>query len=290
MQLRASLPTIVAIWGVTGLLLGWAYLSDRWRRLVSLGTSLLGLVFLIAAINTEGLHEAPTVTEVLGQPYLLPVTTASASLPFYLMTAACLMLGLTGLALGERAVETLRQRCVWSAIGLAAALALLRFGLERAATPLPLVRLVGVNWLAPVVGVLLFLNLEHGARGQLRTFVRGLAGYTLGSRAAVLALYVVCTTQGLGTHYDVSPLPHLHLALLDHTLYFERGSLEQFATVVLMPQTLWALYTLVAGSLAALLTRALLALGIRRSRRPDVRIEARSQPGREPEAAPTTGS
>ncbi len=260
-MLRVGPLTIAAIWSAAGLLLGWAYLAERWRRLLALAVSLLGLVFLIVAINSEGLHEAPGMTEVLGRPYLLPATTASASLPFYVLTAACLVLGLTGLALGERAVLALRRRCVWSAIGLASALALLRFGLERAAAPQALARLVGVNWLAPVVGVLLYLNLPAGAPGRARAFARELALYALGSRAAIVALYVLATSQGLGTHYDVAAVDHLSFPRL--TLQLERGSSSQFALVVLVPQLLWALYTLVAGTLGALLAHCALALHAR---------------------------
>ena len=272
MQLRVGLLTMSAIWCVAAALLGWPYLSDAWRRRLSLGASVLGVAFLLVAARTEGLRAVPTVGDyLLGQPYVLPYMTASASLPWYLLTIACLALGLTGLASGERVAETLRRRYLLSAVGLAAAVALMRFGLEKAAAPPWLARAFGVTWLAPVTGVFLLLNLAPGPR-RLRRLLRELLLYALASRAVVLAVYVLASALRLGTHYDITPLQHVRLAYVERRFEVAAGSLGQLAALVLLPQALWIVYTLVAGTSAALL-----ALGLRALVTPVAALPARAE-------------
>jgi hypothetical protein len=196
---------------------------------------------------------------LLGQPYLLPYATASASLPWYLLTIACLALGLTGLSAGERVAEFLRRRYLLSAVALAAGVTLMRFGLEKAAAPLWLARLFGVTWLAPVTGVFLLLQLEPGPRRLLR-LLRELLLYALATRAVVLALYLAASLLRLGTHYDVTPLEQVRLAYVERHFEFAAGSPSQLAALVLLPQALWILYTLATGTCAALCAQALRAL------------------------------
>lgn len=259
--LRLDLLAVGGVWAVAGLILGWAYLSDAWRRALSLLASLAGLVFLIVAVNTEGLREAPTVTEfLLGTPYVLTQTSASASLPYYLLTAVCLLLGLTGLALGERAAETLRRRYLATAVSVALAVALLRFGFEKAAAPPGLSWLFGVNWLAPVTGVFLFFNLR-GVPQTWRRLAQALLAYALATRSLVVALYVTASWLRLGTHYDIVPVTRIRPLFATRAFEFTPGSAEQFLSLVLLPQlTLWVLYTLVAGLLGALVAHGLSGL------------------------------
>jgi hypothetical protein len=249
--------TTTAIWGVSALLLAWPYLRDAWRRALAVGAGLAGLAFLVLATRSEGLREAPAVGDfLLGEPYVLAHTTASASLPWYVLTVACLLLALVGLAAGERAAEVLRRRALLSVVSLATAVALLRFALEKAAAPLALSRLFGVTWLAPVAGVFLLLDLAPGPRLWAR-FLHRLLAYALLTRAVVLALYTLASTLRLDSHYDITPLDRVHVALLERSFSFHSGSFGQFAALVLLPQALWIAYTLVAGSCAALLARAL---------------------------------
>ena len=53
--------SVLAIWLVAGTALAWGWLPGRWRRLVAILTSAAGLGFLLVAVNSEGLREAPTV-------------------------------------------------------------------------------------------------------------------------------------------------------------------------------------------------------------------------------------
>jgi hypothetical protein len=258
---RLDLFAVCGVWAVAAVILAWAYLPDAWRRGLSLLASATGLAFLIVAVNTEGLREAPTVTDfLLGTPYVLSQTSASASLPYYLLTAVCLLLGLTGLAAGEPAARTLRRHYLASAVAVTLAASLLRFGFEKAAAPPDLSRLFGVIWLAPITGGFLFLNLRGEAQAW-RRLTRALLAYAFAARGLVVALYVVASGLGLGTHYDIVPVTRIQPAFSSRVFEFSPGSAQQFLGLVLLPQlTLWVLYTLVAGWLGALVARGLVGL------------------------------
>ncbi len=245
---------VALAWGAAGLLLGWPYLPDRWRRALALAASLLGLGFLLVALNTEGVREASSVSGfLLGAAFVHTRVSASASVPWYLLTAVCLLLGVAGLALGERAAESLRRRFFWSAVGLTCAVALLRFAFEKAAAPMALARLFGVVWLAPVVGAFLLRNLEPDDPRASR-LTRALLAYALLTRGFVVGLYAVVSALRLGTHFDITPVTRARLPGSAGVIEFASGSALQFATFVLVPQmTLWVGYTLLAGWCGALL-------------------------------------
>ena len=113
-------------------LLCWPRLSGPWRRTLALCTSAAGLVFLILALNTQGLREsASTAVFLVGRPYVTEHVSASASLPYYVATALCLLLGTAGLALSEDVVRVLRDRWLATAIVLSLAVTATRFWLEK---------------------------------------------------------------------------------------------------------------------------------------------------------------
>lgn len=274
---QVELLPIAGVWALSALVLGWAYLADAWRRLFALLVSVAGLAFLIVAVNTEGLREAPTIGDFLfGTPFVLTQASASASLPYYLLTALCLLLGLAGLAVGERAAEALRRHPLAAAIALTGAVALLRFGFEKAAAPPALSRLFGVTWLAPVTGAFLFLNL-NGAPRVWRRLVHALLVYAVATRGLVVALYVAASGLRLGSHYDIVPLDRIGPFLGGRTIEFERGGVAQVLGLILLPQlTFWVLYTLVVGLLGALAVWGLRGLHTPRAeRRPGRLADAR---------------
>lgn len=278
---HVDLLPIAGVWGMAALLLSWPYLGEARRRGLALLASVGGLVFLLVAVNTEGSREAATLSDFLfGPTRVLSQTSASASLPYYLLTGTCLFLGLAGLAMSERTVEALRQRPLFLAVGLASAVALLRFGFEKAAAPPALSRLFGVNWLAPVAGGFLYLSVR-GTPHRWRRVTRLLAAYALASRGVVVALYVVASQLRLGSHYDIVPVDRVRVPVGTRAIELVPGSAQQFLVAVLVPQfSFWVAYTVAFGLLGAL--AAALAGRLRaqtpRPRRPAVLLDALDEP------------
>jgi hypothetical protein len=238
---------------VGALLLCWPRLSASWRRTLALCTSGAGLVFLILALNTQGLREsASTAVFLVGRPYVTEHVSASASLPYYVATALCLLLGTAGLALSEDVVRVLRDRWLATAIVLSLTVTATRFWLEKVAAPPTLCWAVGVTWLAPVVGAVFAFNLRREGKGGLGALAPALLLYGFAVRAAVAALMVAASTQRLGSHYDVSALVRVRNPFTGSLYTFVPGSLHQVWTVGVIPQlAVWPVYTVLAGLLGA---------------------------------------
>ena len=101
---------VLLVWTLSAVILNWGRLSLPWRRRLSLAFSGAGLAFLFLALNTGGLREsASTGAFLIGTPYVTGTVSASASLPYYVMTGLCLLLGTTGLALPESSVATFEK-------------------------------------------------------------------------------------------------------------------------------------------------------------------------------------
>src|ERR671922_1999241 len=80
------LPSAAFLW--------WGTLPPRLRRLVALAASAAGVVFLTIALGTAGQRETATMGSfVLGPGYVSGHAAASASLPYYVITAVCLLAG-----------------------------------------------------------------------------------------------------------------------------------------------------------------------------------------------------
>lgn len=254
MLTRAS--TLLVIWTVASVLLWWAQLTPPWRRKLAILASALGVLFLILAVNTEGLRESPTVAVfLLGTPYVTETASASASLPYYVATAACLLLGFAGLAVGDELAQSLQRRWMLTAVAVSLLVTATRLSLEKVAAPSSWTQAVGVTWMAPVVGAFFAWSLRAEGKGFF-SLLKALALYALVVRGAIAALMVVASTLRLGSHYDVSALVLVQNPVTDRVYSFEPGSLSQIVHVAVLPQLVaWPVYTILAGLLGAGIAR-----------------------------------
>ena len=256
---------VMVVWVVAGLVLWWGRVPGPARRTLALLTSAAGLVFLLVAINTEGIRESPTVAVfLLGTPSIVEQVSASASLPYYVLTGVCLLLGTAGLSVRDDVAQRMERRWMLSAVGLSLAVTFLRFALEKAAAPASWTYVVGIVWLMPVVGAWFALNLRTQWR-TIRPLVGSLLVYALAVRGTVATLMVVASTLRLGSHYDVSPWTNVMFR--GHVYGYQAGSFAQILELAVVPQLVfWPPFTVVAGLLGAAL--ALSAAAALRSRRP----------------------
>jgi hypothetical protein len=255
--LLSRVPAVIAIWLVAGTILAWLWLPGRWRRFLSLLASGAGLALLVVAMNTEGLRESRTMAVFLiGTPYMTEQAAASASLPYYVLTGICLLVGTSGLAIGDELARTLARRWMLVAVGLSVAVTLVRFFLEKVAAPSQITQLFGVTWLTPVVGAYFFAMLQAEGEGW-RALATRLYVYGLAVRSFVTALYVTATVLHLGSHYDLSSV-WMVVAPWSKVYHYQPGSFDQILNLVVIPQVLvWPVYTVVTGFLGAALFRVL---------------------------------
>lgn len=248
----SRIVALLGTWGVALVFLFWGSLPFRWRRVFALLTSACGVAFLALGLQTEGQRESPTVGSILmGAPYVAERVSASASLPYYVVTGVLLALGFIGLALGDDIVFALSRRPLLNAVALSWAVTGLRAVLEKAAAPEPWARLVGITWLAPVVGAYFALCLRREGRG-LKDLVLYLGGYAFAVRGAVAALMIVASTLQLGTHYDVSRLGDVYF--LGRTVSLEPGTWRSILSISGFSQLVfWPIYTLLSGLIGAAL-------------------------------------
>lgn len=243
---------MLAAWTVGAALLWWPQLPGASRRKLALLSSAAGLVSMMLAMSTEGFRESPTVAVfVLGTTYVTEKASASASLPYYVLTAAFLSLGFFGLALGDEEARALGRRWLLTAVALSWLVTAIRFLLEKVAAPPFWTQAVGVTWIAPVVGAFFALNLRAEGRG-FRSLLAALVLYAFAVRGVVAGLMTVATRMRLGSHYDVSPLVLVYSPLSGYPYTFHEGSAAQILGVALIPQLLiWPIYTVLAGLLGA---------------------------------------
>jgi hypothetical protein len=235
----------------------WPRLAASQRRRLSLATSLAGLGSLVAALRSEGLRESALTSLVLVGPATLTArASASASLYYYVLTGACLLLGFTGLIFSDWLARWLRPRPLLSSVAVAWLVTVVRLLLEKSAAPALLVEAVGVTWLAPVAGAYLALALRAegaGSGGLLRELLR----YAFLVRGFVAVVGVVATRLAAGTHYDVSSLTEVAVAFGRGTWVFVPGSWEQLVWLTLLPQlVIWPAFTVLAGMAAGAVTLA----------------------------------
>jgi hypothetical protein len=242
-----------AVWAGTLIVLSWGSLPAALRRGLALATSAAGMLFLVLALGAEGQREsAATGSFLLQERYVVPTAPVSAALPYYVLTAVCLLLGTLGLALPDALAHRLRAHWVAVAVALGLMTTAVRFALEKAAAPRAWTWAAGVTLLPPIVGAAFAWNVRD-ARNRLGALVRALFAYGLAVRAGVALMYTLATTMHLGSHYDLSLA---RIALTDfggRGTAPEPGSLAQLATVVFVPQLLlWPLFTVLAGLTGAL--------------------------------------
>jgi len=239
----------------------WPRLSGPNRRRLSIATSLAGLGFLVAALRSEGLRESALTSLVLVGPATLTArASASASLYYYVLTGFCLLLGFAGLAFSDPLARWLKPRVLLSSVAVAWLVTIVRVLLEKSAAPTLLVGAVGVTWLAPVAGAYLAASLRperSGALGLLPELLR----YAYLVRGFVALVSLAATRLAAGTHYDVSPLTEVTVALADTAWVFVPGSWQQLFWLTLLPQlVIWPAFTVLAGlaggGVASLLARS----------------------------------
>jgi hypothetical protein len=253
---RGSLTHVLLLGGfllVSAALLWWAWLPPRVRRALALVASAAGVVFLVLALNTAGHREAETTGSfVLGSTYVAGHASASASLPYYVVTAVCLLMGTIGLALPDPTARRLARYPLATAVVVSILATVVRFAFEKAAAPKGWTWAVGVTWLAPLVGAFLAVRFREQGRG-FRVLAPALLVYGLASRGWVALTYAAATAWNLGSHYDLSAAwVRLEDPLSGAARSFSPGSVAQMLYVVAVPQLLvWPLYTVVAGLIGA---------------------------------------
>jgi len=243
----ALLTLAVAV--LLGLLMHWwPRLSGSRRRRLSVATNVAGLAFLVAAMRAEGLREsAITSVLILGPAYHTATASASASLYYYVLTAVCLALGFAGLAFGESLAALLERRYLLTAVLVAWLLTVARFLLEKSAAPAWLAQAVGVTLIAPVAGAYLGACARDAGMGW-RELVRDVVAYAFVVRGFVALVGTVATRLATGTHYDVSSLTSVSLALGGGTYSFTPGSWRQVFWLTLLPQLVaLPIYTVLVG-------------------------------------------
>jgi hypothetical protein len=246
---------MLVVWTVAGALLFWPHLVPRWRTALALLANAAGVGFLILAVNTEGLRETPTVSVFLmGRGYVTQSAEALASLPYYVMTGVCFLIGTGGLAASEALALRLRRRWLRWAIALAFATTALRFALEKVAAPHPWTQAVGITWAAPVVGAFFLFNVRRERR-PLAGLLLSLLAYGFASRAAVVCLMAAASAFRLGSHYDISPLVRVANPFTREVYDFVPGSFHQIVSLGVLPQLgVWPFYTVLSGLIGAALT------------------------------------
>ena len=250
--------TTIAIWATAGVLLAWGLLPARFRLALSLTVSGAGLVFLVLATSTEGFRETQSTTVFLvGPPQVTGLASASASLPYYVLTALCLLLGTLGVVASDAAVRLIARRFLAWAVAVSLLVIVVRFLLEKAAAPADWARAFGIFWLPPVVGAWLYIRGRAEGAGN-RRLAAWLLAYALLVRGFVAAAYVVATRFRLGSHFDLSAITWAE-GPWGKVYHFEPGSFTQLLSLVFVPQLLvWPLFTMVAGLLGAAMVAAVL--------------------------------
>jgi hypothetical protein len=256
-RLLSGFLTVVGVWTAAFVLLAWAEFPGRWRRALALVTSVAGLVFLVLALSTEGFRETQSMAVLLvGTPFVTSLSSASASLPYYVLTGLCLLLGTLGLAISDSVAALAARRFLAWAIAASLLVLLVRFALEKVAAPGAWTRLFGVTWLAPVVGAYFWLRLREEGRG-LAALVGRLVLYGLAVRGAVALLYVAATALRLGSHFDLSSVVVVK-APWGAVYHFTPGGFPQLLNLAIFPQVvIWPVFTVVSGLLGAALTALL---------------------------------
>ncbi len=236
------------IWAAAAVLLWWGRLDGDWRRRMALASSAVGLIMLMLALNTEGHREAPTTAEfLLSGRYVTGHASASASLPYYVITSVCLLLGTAGLVVPDLAARRLDAHWFANAVALSALVTVLRFALEKVAAPNAWTAAVGITWLGPVVGAYFWMHLREQGKG-VRALAARLLAYALVVRAGVTLLMVVATTERLGSHYDLSGFTRVRIPFTGAVRQFAVGSWEQIAFLGAIPQmTFFVAYTVLFG-------------------------------------------
>jgi hypothetical protein len=240
------------IFAAVALFLWWGALPAQWRRTLALASSAAGLALLMVALNTEGYREAPTLTQfMLSGRYVTGYSSASASLPYYVLTAVCLLLGTFGLVTPDTVAGKLEKHWLASAVLLSLGVTALRFSLEKVAAPASWSHAVGITWMPPVVGAW-FAHRAWAEGRPFRAVLRALVAYAFAVRLAVVGLMVLASRKRWGSHYDLSGWTRVRSPFADEVITFAPGSLDQIVYLGVFPQlTFNVCITIAVGLLGA---------------------------------------
>lgn len=257
-------------WAAAAIVLWWGRLPGESRRGIALASSAVGLIMLMLALNTEGQREAPTTAEfLLSGRYVTGHVSASAGLPYYVLTGVCLLLGTAGLVVPDHQARRLDGHWFAAAVLLSYGVTALRFALEKVAAPTSWTHAIGVTWLGPIVGAYFVTHLRERGQG-VGALASRLLAYAVLVRAAVTLLMVAATTYGLGSHYDLSGFTGVKVPIIDAVYAFEPGSWRQIAFLGAIPQlTFYVAHTVAMGLLGARLFEV--AMAARRAQTPVLR-------------------
>ena len=236
------------------MLLWWGRMPGETRRAIALASSAVGLIMLMLALNTEGQREAPTTAEfLLSGRYVTGHVSASASLPYYVITSVCLLLGTAGLVVPDHQARRLDGHWFAAAVALSLGVTALRFALEKVAAPTHWTNAVGITWLPPVIGAYFLLHLRERGLG-FRAVAARLFAYAVISRSVVTLLMVAATINRLGSHYDLSGFTRVRVPVSGAIHHFAPGSWEQIAFLGAIPQlTFYVAQTVAMGLIGACL-------------------------------------
>jgi hypothetical protein len=251
--------TLITAWSLGVLLHWWPRLAASSRRRLGIVTNVAGLAFLIAALRAEGSRESAMTSAVfLGTAYRTAIESAQASYSYYVLTAACWLLGFAALVFGEPLARWLSAHPVLSSAAVAWLVTLVRFLLEKSAAPALLAQAVGVTWMIPLAGAYLAVTLPAGETGW-RPLARRLVAYAFLVRGMVALTSIVATRLGLGTHYDVSSLTVVALGFTGRVYSFAPCGWQQLLWLTLLPQLVaWPAVTILIGLLGGIVAQRLL--------------------------------
>jgi len=177
--------------------------------------------------------------------------SASASLPYYVITGVCLLLGTAGLVVPDHQARRFDGHWFLGAVLLSYGVTALRFALEKVAAPTSWTHAIGVTWLGPVVGAFFLMHLREREMGVGALAARLLA-YAVLVRSVVTLLMVVATTYRLGSHYDLSGFTRVRVPITGAIHHFEPGSWGQIVFLGAIPQlTFYVAHTVVTGLVGA---------------------------------------
>lgn len=244
----ATAPVSIGLAVLLGLLMHWwPRLGVTWRWRLSILTNAAGLAALVAATRAEGSREAATTSVVILGSYHTATASASASLYYYVLTALCLTLGFAGLAFGESLSALLRRRYLLGTVLVGWLLTIARFLLEKSAAPAALSQAVGVTLIAPIAGAYLGVCVRDAGLGR-RELARALVAYAFLVRGFVALVGIAATRLATGTHYDVSGMTSVELALTGGSYAFVPAGWPQLFWLTLVPQLVaWPAYTVAVG-------------------------------------------